>query len=283
LHLNEVESLLEFLTGIKDFDTNEIPEPFTHFLRAGDLGSDAEERAENLTSGGWRTAVDELDKPDEATRAAKIYDDGALIVNFRERAMRTFFQTPPENASGLRWTPSESHRQLFLICARIARFSDSPDAQAFGKKVQGYAITQLFQHWRNIEPDAHSIAERVDVMEEVYAVLSNKYRYASLHLPFEGQKLTKYQTQFSDETFENVSRWAKFAASEGELRSQLSEEATAWWEILVDKPRDCLLLMAKAHHQNVCQAQDIDEVYLSFGELGDLVTAVSIRFCVFNL
>ncbi|KAL6365743.1 hypothetical protein LRP88_00318 [Fusarium phalaenopsidis] len=247
LSLNEAVSLLSCWAEGGESDIEGIPRPLTKFIRVGDPGADAEARAKIQSQGGWGTAVNQLEKTQDATPDA-IYDDGTLPVKFHERSMRSFFREAPRKEETQRWKPSEAHRQLFLDCAKMAR-KDSTVIPS----LRQYATRYLVSHWRQIKLEEHSAEEQVEVMEAFGLALRNKYSYATLL----EQQEAAYKDIFPDDAFDKVSRWAK-------LKVTLSREVAEWWADLAENPRNCLVPLAKAHLKGLYNAINTKEEVARF-------------------
>ncbi|RTE79591.1 hypothetical protein BHE90_005917 [Fusarium euwallaceae] len=252
LSLNEVVSLLSTWAEGGESDIEEIPRPLTKFIRVGDPGADAEARAKIQSQGGWGTAVNQLERTQDATPDA-IYDDGTLPVKFHERSMRSFFREAPRKEETQRWKPSEAHRQLFLDCAKMAR-KDSTVIPY----LRQYATRYLISHWKNIKLEEHSTEEQAEVMEAFGLALLNKYSYATLL----EQQDAAYKDIFPDDVFDKVSQWAK-------LNVTLGQEVTEWWADLAENPRNCLVPLAKAHLTGLYNAINTGEAVKRFNRVRD--------------
>lgn len=259
LTLDEVESLISTWTEGGESDIEEIPRPLNKFIRVGDPGADAEARARIQSQGGWRTAVNQLEKTEDAIPDA-IYDDGTLPVKFHERSMRSFFREAPREEETQRWKPSEAHRQLFLDCAKLAR-KDSTVIPSLRK----YATQCLIGHWRRIKLEEHSPEEQAEVMEALGLALLNKYSYATLL----EQQEAEYMEIFPDDAFDKVSQWAK-------LKVTLSQEVSEWWADLAENPRNCLVPLAKAHLKGLYNAVNTKEAVMRFNRVRDALQLVSL-------
>nr|CEG05133.1 unnamed protein product [Fusarium clavum] len=92
LTLDEVTSLVKLWTKNPTSDLDDIPEPFSKFIRIGDPGADAEARASLQAQETWGKAIAELEEDKEAYQPNAIFDDGGLLVKLRERSLRSYFR-----------------------------------------------------------------------------------------------------------------------------------------------------------------------------------------------
>ncbi|KAM0418624.1 hypothetical protein ACHAPT_012427 [Fusarium lateritium] len=252
LSLNEVMSLLSTWDEGGEPDIEEIPRPLTKFIRVGDPGADAEARAKIQSQGGWGTAVNQLEKTQDAAPDA-IYDDGTLPVKFHERSMRSFFREAPRKEETQRWKPSEAHRQLFLDCAKMAR-----QGSTVIPSLRQHATRYLVNHWRHINIEEHSVEEQVEVMEAFGLAMLNKYSYATLL----EQQEAGYKDIFPDDVFDKVSKWAK-------LQLILSQEVSDWWAGLANNSRNCLVHLARAHIKGLYNAINTKQAVTRFSRVRD--------------
>ncbi|KAF4943272.1 hypothetical protein FSARC_14969 [Fusarium sarcochroum] len=258
LSLDEVASLLRVWSDDNTFDIEEIPEPFTKFIRVGDPGADAEARAKIQAQGGYGTDVSQLDKSQDANPDA-IYNDGDLPVKFHERSMRSFFLEAPRKEDSRRWKASEAHRQLFLDCAKILSLGDKITVV---KSLKEYAVEYTFDHWREIDPQEHSTEEQVEVMEAFATIMLNKHQFATLF----DQNEVNYDDQFTEEAFDKVSAWAALL---DDTKPALSEDIEQWWSKIAQHPQNCLLHLIKAHLRRVYTAEDEESAVASFKSVRD--------------
>ncbi|KAJ4251856.1 hypothetical protein NW762_011153 [Fusarium torreyae] len=258
LSLDEVASLLRVWSDDNNFDVEEIPEPFTKFIRVGDPGADAEARAKIQAQGGYGTDVSQLDKSQDANPDA-IYNDGDLPVKFHERSMRSFFLEPPRKEDSRRWKASEARRQLFLDCAKIL---SNGDKIVVVESLKSYAVEYVFDYWREIDPQEHSAEEQIEVMEVFGAIMLNKHQFATLF----DQNEVNYDGQFTEEAFAKVSVWAELLDI---IKPSLSEEIGQWWSEMAHNPQNCLLHLIKAHLGRVYTAEDEDSAAASFESVKD--------------
>lgn len=258
LILDEVTSLLRHLMDSPEFDVDEIPEAFTYFLRVGDPGSDAEARAKLQSQGGWRTAIQDLEKG-ISENSDLIYNDGRLPVKFQERSMRSFFLDAAKGQ--LHWSSSEAHRQIFLASAKLARPSPGTDGIKLRAMFQKYATHYMLQHWRNISPEEHSSEDRGSVMEALWALITDQHDYAGM-IEWNG---SRYQDIFGNEGFDKIAKWATLLDSNDGV--QLGEGAAEWWQAIADDHRQALIPLTETHLKKLHQAQDQHQALTSLNSL----------------
>ena len=275
LVLDEIVSLLKYLTSDPDFDIEEIPEPFNKFIRVGDPGTDAEARAK-IQSHDNTIVVEDLERNPDSASQDLIYDDGGLPVKFQERSMRSFFQeaSKAREPKSLRWGASKAHRQIFLVAAELAQ----PDTETPGtdliidNRLKEYATEYLVYHWWEINPAEHSVAENAEVMQAFGNALLNQTNYVSML-----EKIgPNYGEDFTDETFQKVCQWARLLESEGDaLRTHLSDSVAEWWAGLDQNPRRCLLELTKGHTRELYSNLEIKDALVSFRAIRKTLHLVS--------
>ncbi|KAH6891532.1 hypothetical protein B0T10DRAFT_605777 [Thelonectria olida] len=257
LVLDEVISLLRYWANDSNFDIEEIPEPFSRFIRVGDPGSDAEARARiNNSQGYWTTSVDSLKKSQDSMNPEVVYNDGSLPVKFLERSVRAFFREGVKTSTG-RWSSSEAHRQMFLDCAKLARPALAGEIEV-DERLRGYAAMYVFHHWCMINHEQHSMEEKAEVMEAFATILSNKYNYATMA----ERHGVDYKLMFTDYVFKQVATWA--ALLDTEVRQSLSLLVIEGCAGLAENPRKCALQIARGHLKNLYGAADLKTALAAF-------------------
>lgn len=275
LQLHEVISLLKFVTGREDFEIDEVLQPLSTFIRVGDPGADAEARAKLAAGeGAWQTAVQDLEKSGKDD-ASRVYSDAALQVKFRERSMRNFFQGslrgPNEHngAESLRWTPSEAHRRLFLITAKLATPSKLDDKLKLGASFKKYSTHYCLQHFTKIVPAEHTSAEKVEVLNAAWGIFTNQHNFASM---VEWNK-SKYSDIFRDQYYQIIPTWADVAKAES---ADINEDVAKWWEELGQNPRSLFLLLGKVHLERLYRADDFQMALTRLRALKNAIEVVSL-------
>lgn len=267
LTLDEVVSLLRLWANDKEFDIEEIPEPFAKFIQVGDVGADAEARAKIQAQGGWRTSINQLEKSQDASPDTIYLSDGTLPVKFHERSMISFFREAPRKDETRRWKTSEAHRQIFLDCAKMACI-ESEDKIAIPRPLKTYTVEYMVKHWRKINPKDHSTEEQAAVMEAFGAVMLNKHQFATIF----DRSSAEYGGQFEDEAFDRVSEWAQLLEA---TKSLLSEDVVQWWSDMATNPRNCLLHLIEAHLKRLYTAVNASSAVTFFKVVRDAMQTVS--------
>lgn len=274
LTLDEVNSLLRLWTSDNNFDIDEIPDSVLHLIRIGDPGADAEQRAKVKARGGWGTAVEELDKTNADPDS--IYNDGNLPVKFHERSMRAFFCDTAGKESR-RWKPSETNRQLFLDLANLIRLDN--ETITIVQSLKAYSFQKLFQYWRDIDAQSHTVDEQAQVMEAFGSIMMNKYGFAERYCAQELEQVYSYTEMFKDESFEKMATWTCLLE---DVKTFLREDVAQWWAGVKDNPRDYLLQLLKAHVKVLYGADDDgNQMLKSFNAIERLVELVSTFFPCF--
>lgn len=279
LLLHEVNSLLDSITGRENFEIQEVLQPLSGFIRVGDPGADAEARARvNAGQGVWMTAVQDLEKSGKDD-TSRVYSDASLPVKFRERSMRNFFRSalcsPGEHSDeknnrggNLRWTPSEAHRRLFLITAKLATPNKPEDKLKLGGRFHKYATHYCLQHFTKIVPAEHTPAEKGEVLTSAWEIFTNQHNFASM---IEWNN-SKYTDIFEDKYYEQMPVWADATKAEG---VQIGEDVTRWWEELRQNPRKLFLSLGKAHLVRLYKAEDQPSALTRLRGLKNAIEAVS--------
>ncbi|KAK2739310.1 NACHT and TPR domain-containing protein [Colletotrichum kahawae] len=268
INLNEGLSLLRFWSNDDDFDLEEIPEPFAKLLRIGDPDSGAETRAKIQSRGGWGTAIDELEKAQKASQPDDLYQDGNLPIKFRERSMRGFFREEPvEPNEGHRPRRSEAHRQMFLACFNFIQPAHHNTVNV-DKGLREYAVNYVLHHWRDIEEKHLNVEQQAEVMETFASLMLDKSSFAKIQ---EEELRIEYaiydDEKFDDSFFDRLRSWAGLS---------LNMEAAEWWALIADRPRDCLVQLAKSHVRRLQYAVDIKTAEVSFLAAKDALRIVSL-------
>ncbi|RGP75727.1 nacht and tpr domain-containing [Fusarium sporotrichioides] len=272
LTLSEVTSLAKLWAGDALFDLDDIPEPFAKFVRIGDLGADAEGRAKLQAQEAWGKEVTELEAMKGAHQPNSVFDDGGLLIKFRERSLRSFFRDPPKKDSPHLLTPSQACYRIFLDCASIVR-SSLPQGIEHVKSIQSFGVEYLLEYWKMIKLEEHSVTEQAEAMEAFATVMLNTDEFATMVESQEGE--TYYTKRFSDDVFMQLSHWANFLRI-SEIK--LSNQACQWWEGLVESPRKCLWYLSKAHARNTFNSKDLVNTKASFNAFKDSFQASRMNY-----
>ncbi|KAI5461781.1 hypothetical protein BGZ63DRAFT_386632 [Mariannaea sp. PMI_226] len=257
LVLDEVTCLLRYMLNDPDFDLEEIPEPFSRFIRVGDPGFEAEARAKLESEESWIDSVESLEKSQDFTSPDVVYNDGSLPVKFRERSMRSFFKEGAKTDGGLRWSASEANRQMFLDCAKFVRVT-YPNQVVIETGLRAYGTQFVMHHLRLINLEEHSVEEQVEVMEAFATMMYGSADYARMS---EWQDVD-YKEIFTEATLHKLSQWAKLLNTESS--SNLSPLATQACEELAENPHKCVVQLARRHIARLYCAADLSAATTSF-------------------
>ncbi|KAF5679594.1 hypothetical protein FHETE_759 [Fusarium heterosporum] len=239
----EVQSLVKHLAQDQNFDTEEIPDIFTKFLKVGGPGYDSEVVAR--IEAGKATAVHDL-KHDEDNNHDSVYDDGPLPVTFKERSMRHYFTNSSRGASVLRWGPSEAHRRILLTSAELLKSRSLVD-----EGLLKYCALWFVGHWILIKMDEHSPEEQIEVLESVAETLSNKTGLAEM-LGKTGISYSNMDTSLSNES---AAQWSKLL-EKAEIKENLSDFAFEWWHTVDENHSNLRLGIAKGYLQELYRAKN---------------------------
>lgn len=294
LLLDEVVSLVKFYSDGKDFDLEEIPEPFAKFIRVGDPGADAEARAKAQSQNGYGTAVQNLEKSQDAFNPDNVYNDGVLPVKFKERSMRGFFQMGPGPEESSEESPEKTTETSDEKAAEASpeKAAEASPEKAASPETSPEASNNI--RWKPSEAHRQiflAVAKIARPPENDPMVLNDGLRtYAAQfliahwqdidphqHTPEENAEVMealwaafsnqngfvvmlertgpKYEEKFHDIFFWRVPQWAWVAET---YREHLSEGVANWWAQFGDTPRKCMLELAKSHIRELCKCVYID-------------------------
>ncbi|KAM0551741.1 hypothetical protein ACHAPJ_008308 [Fusarium lateritium] len=232
--LNQVQSLVKFLSQDEMFDIEEIPEFFSRFLRIGYAGLDAELRAkfQNIEDAG----VQDLRQDEDGNNDA-IYDDGPLPVKFQERSMRDYFTNSSHGSSPLRWGPSEARRRILLTSTKLIQRSQTDD-----ESLQKYCATYYITHWIAIRIDQHTPQEQIEVLEAFAEVLSDRTGFSELL----GKTDVSYNRSRIAAADEKAQEWSKLI-DRAAIKESLSDFAMGWWRSVGETPSNLRLGLVKGY------------------------------------
>lgn len=257
LTLDEITSLLVYLSDDDSFTLEEIPEVASKFLQIGDPGFDAEARENSKTDVvGTKASIQDLDKAGQnSTHSDEIYKDGSLPVKFKERSMRQFFRDPPKDTeSEWRWRESEAHRQIFLISVGLVKPEPLGPDRKMDEGLQKYAAFYLLGHFVPVKPDETSISGQAELMEALAIALSNKTQFAEML----SKTAMTYDGKAKSTVNDQVVKWAE-VFNTTDAKTKLSEFAIEWWSDVAVDPRRCRLGMLKGYMRRVYDANDLEE------------------------
>jgi hypothetical protein len=262
--LNEVQSLVKFLSQDDKFDIEEIPEFFSKFLRIGDAGYDAELRAKFQKMEA--TGVQDLKQGDDGNNDA-IYDDGPLPVKFQERSMRHYFTNSSHGSSPLRWGPSEAHRRILLTSAKLIQRSQTD----IDEGLQKYCAKFYLTHWIAIEIDQHTRQEQIEVLEAFAESLSDKTGLSEMlgkaGLIYKGGRTTVADNK--------VQEWSKLIGRPA-IKESLSDFAMEWWRSVGETPSNFRLGLVKGFLRELYGAKTSEDANKAWGRLCGLMHVVKL-------
>jgi hypothetical protein len=271
LTLAEVVSLLRYITGDDDFELDEIPEPFTTFVRIEDAGIDAEVKAQIEARGGWDTTVKELDEMRKnGSDKDQIYNDASLPVKFQERSMRSFFADGMVNNNDptLRPDSQEAHRRIFLVCTHIVRVPPRGSSGKFNIGLIAYASRNLMHHLSCIAAttEHHSEVETAEILNAIGGVVSNQYNFVIL--------MGRFQLKFDVEPWATtvpalISKWATVwtqfkTQSNAGIQSHIDPIVVKWWDEVADDIRLVYLRLARGHISQLYDANNLPFALASY-------------------
>lgn len=250
LTLDDITSLLRFVTKDSSFVIEDIPQPFSKFLRIGHQRAPAEEEedkdpasAEVRNEGERRlwTLPDLLD-PNKfgSDYLEEQFNDGALPVNFQVRQMRSFFRwdTHSENhdrqeTTGcleLRKTSAQAFRDMFLVSAQLVHPDEKEAFNKLAPGLQKCIVCDVLFYWLEIEPENSTLAENKAVMEAFVALISSQNGYAEMVLHQEGS--IPYKS-----LLKKLWKWKRTATADGHLLAQLAPNERKWWDKVFEVPK----------------------------------------------
>lgn len=269
LTLDEVTSLLVYLSKDDSFTLEEIPEVASKFLQVGDPAFDAQSREQSHRD-TYIASVGELEKAETASDSPDdSYNDGALPVGFKERSMRAFFRDASTVNSDWRFTASEAHRQIFLACVNLVKPEPLGPGHPIKEGLRLYSAYRLFSHFVELKLEEHTPQEKAEVMEGLAMALS--------HTDF-AETLSRtgmvYNRNVKSLVNDRVALWAE-SLKLPEVSSLLSPPTAAWWADVATDSRRCRYGMARGYVQRIYTAANIQEALTVYKLLYGLLGVVS--------
>lgn len=271
LTLDDITSLLRFVTKDSSFVIEDIPQPFSKFLRIGHPRAPAEEEEDkdpasaevrNEGEGRLWTLPDLLD-PDklDSDYLEEQFNDGALPVNFQVRQMRSFFcrwDTCSENRGRqettecleLRKTSAQVFRDMFLVSAQLVHPDAKETLNKLAPGLQKCVICHVLLYWLNIEPENSTLAESKAVMEAFTALFSSRNGYAEMVLQQDGSIPYKF-------LLKKLRKWKSIAAADGHLLAQLAPKERNWWDGVFKNPQLILGYLVKGNVRAMYRSSDL--------------------------
>ncbi|KAH7304596.1 hypothetical protein B0I35DRAFT_401084 [Stachybotrys elegans] len=246
LLLDEVLSLLRYLSGDSSLEPEDLPQPFSKFLIIGDPVAGAEDS--------------ELSDTDADSALDRSIKDGDLRVEFRERAMRAFFRGAENSPSNFVTPRHQAHRNIFVTCARILRNASvqGVDGSGSDRTLRNYAATYALKHMLEIYPGGGR--EGMEVMAELGWMLSNRYDFAT--------DLESFKVNLSDLfSWRLLQHWGVREEEETgvQMKASSSLNITSWWKCVKGAPRSRLLFdLAKAYLQRLYSSCDRISALVSY-------------------
>ncbi|KAI8264264.1 hypothetical protein K4K58_012411 [Colletotrichum sp. SAR11_239] len=202
----------------------------------------------------------ELEKAHKASQSDDLYQDGKLPIKFRERSLRGFFREEPVAPNnGHRPRRPEAHRQTFLTCCNFIQ-PEHPGIKSTGQGVREYAVNHVLHHWRDIEAEHLNVEQQTEVIKTFASLMLDKSSFTRIQE--EELKITFFNDErFKDALFDRLRSWAVILL---DVKVSLSTEAVEWWSLVAERPRDCLLQLAKSHVRRLQDAVDMNTAEASF-------------------
>ncbi|RFU74716.1 hypothetical protein TARUN_7528 [Trichoderma arundinaceum] len=266
LTLDEVTSLLVYLSKDDSFTLEEIPEVASKFLQVGDPALDAQSR-EQRQRDTYTSSIEDLEKVETSSENPDDnYNDGALPVKFKERSMRAFFREAPTSKSDWHLAASEAHRQIFLACVNLVKPEPLGPGHQIKEGLRLYSAYRLLSHFVEIKLDEHTPQEKAEVMEGLAMALS--------HTDF-SETLSRtgmvYNRNIKSLVGDKVALWAE-SLKVPEVASLLTPSSAPWWADVAIDSRRCRQGMIKGYVHRIYVAADVEEALsaykLLYGLLG---------------
>ncbi|KAL2691554.1 hypothetical protein Neosp_001943 [[Neocosmospora] mangrovei] len=261
LTLGDITSLLRFVTKDSNFVIEDIPQPFSKFLRIGHPRAPAEEgedkdpaSAEVRREGKGRlsTLLDLLNLNMRGDGyLEQQFNDGRLPVNFQVRRMRSFFcrwNTHSENSDRqettgcleLRKTSAQAFRDMFLVSAQLVHPDEKETFDKLAPRLQKCVVCDVLLYWLNIEPENNTLAENKAVMEAFFALIWSRNGYAKMVLQEDGS--IPYGP-----LLKKLRKWKGIATADGHLLTQLAPKQRNWWDKVFKNPQVVLGYLMNAN------------------------------------
>lgn len=268
LNLDEVTSLLVYLSKDNSFSLEEIPEVAAKFLQIGDPALDAESRDGRRSA--YIGSVEDVEKADSASNNPDdAYNDGTLPVKFKERSMRAFFRDASTLNSDWHFTASEANRQILLDCVNLVKPEPLGPGHSIKETLRLYSAYWLLSHFVEVKLDEHTPQEKAEVMEGLAMALS--------HTDF-AETLSRtgmvYNRKLKSAVNDKVALWAENLKIP-EISTILTPSAASWWDDIAIDPRRCRLGMAKGYVRLIYAAADVGVALTAYKLLYGLLGVVS--------
>ncbi|KAJ3953959.1 hypothetical protein N0V92_009549 [Colletotrichum tropicale] len=126
--------------------------------------------------------------------------------------------------------------------------------------IREYAANYVLRHWRDIEAEHLNVEQQTEVMETFAPLMPDNSSFARVQE--EELKTTFYHNERFDNSFFN--RLRSWAVILFDVKVSLSTGAAEWWAFVAERPRDCLLQLAKSHVRRLQDAVDMNTAEASF-------------------
>ncbi|EHK50856.1 hypothetical protein TRIATDRAFT_279746 [Trichoderma atroviride IMI 206040] len=250
LTLDEVTSLLVYLSKDDNFTLEEIPEVASKFLQVGDPALDAESRSGRRNA--YITSLEDVEKADSASNNPDdVYNDGSLPVKFKERSMRAFFRDASSLNSDWRFTESEANRQILLDSVDLVKAEPLGPGHTIKESLRLYSASSLLSHFMDIKLDQHTPQQKAEVMEGFAMALSHTDYAETL-----SRTGIVYNRTLKGVVNDTAALWAENLKVQ-EVSSILTPSAAAWWADVATDSRNCRLGMAKGYARLIYTAADV--------------------------
>lgn len=268
LTLDEVTSLLVYLSKDDSFRLEEIPEVAAKFLQIGDPALDAESRDGRRSA--YIGSIEDVEKAGSASsNPDDVYNDGTLPVKFKERSMRAFFRDASSLSSEWRFTASEANRQILLDCVNLVKPEPLGPGHSIKETLRLYSAYWLLSHFVDVKLAEHTPQEKAEVMEGFAMALS--------HTDF-AETLSRtgmvYKRNVKGMVNDTVALWAENLKIP-EVSSILTSSAASWWADVAIDSRRCRLGMVKGYVRLIYTAADVGASLVVYKLLYGLLGAVS--------
>ncbi|KAL7920644.1 hypothetical protein ACQKWADRAFT_298070 [Trichoderma austrokoningii] len=248
--LDEVTSLLVYLSRDDSFSLEEIPEVAAKFFQIGDPALEAASRDGRRNA--YVGSIEEVEKADSASNNPDdVYNDGALPVKFKERSMRAFFRDASSLNSDWRFTASEANRQMFLDSVDLVKPEPLGPGYSIKETLRLYSAYWLLGHFADVKLEEHTPQEKAEVMEGFATALSHTDFAETL-----SRTGMEYHRNIKSTINDKVALWAE-NLKVPEISSLLTPSAASWWADVATDSRKCRLGMVKGYVRLIYTAADI--------------------------
>ncbi|KAF4811691.1 hypothetical protein CGCSCA5_v009622 [Colletotrichum siamense] len=146
-----------------------------------------------------------------------------------------------------------------------------PGIKSTGQGVREYAVNHVLHHWRDIEAEHLNVEQQTELMETFASLMLDKSSFTRIQE--EELKITFYHDErFDDLFFDRLRSWAALLL---DAKVPLSAEDAEWWTLIAERPRDCLLQLAKSHVRRLQDAVDLNSAEASFSAANGALRIVS--------